>query len=263
MPIMRLTKRNIESLPFTVVGQVLYRDEELTGFGVRVGSKSKVFFVEGQVARRTVRVTIGKFGPLSPEVARKLALKRLAEMVQGRNPNAIKRQEQLRTITLREGFERFFAAKPNLSSSTVASYKRTVNLYLRSWAARSLGEITCHMVLAMHQQISEQNGRVTANYAMRHLRSVYNFLAVTHDDLPPNPVSVLSQARAWAPERRRRRLIPAEGLHEWWSAVCEENPAGRDFLCVALFTGMRRGEIAGLRWDSQEAHTHRSEDEEW
>ena len=40
--------------------------------------------MEGQAARRTVRVTIGKFGPLSPEVARKLALKRLAEMVQGR-----------------------------------------------------------------------------------------------------------------------------------------------------------------------------------
>ena len=74
MPIVRLTRRNIESLPFTLAGQILYRDEELTGFGLRVGSRSKVFFVEGQVARRTVRVTIGKFGPLSPEVARKLAL---------------------------------------------------------------------------------------------------------------------------------------------------------------------------------------------
>ena len=58
MPMLRLTKRTIEALPFAPTGQMLYRDSELTGFGVRVGKRSKVYFVESQVRRRTVRTSI-------------------------------------------------------------------------------------------------------------------------------------------------------------------------------------------------------------
>jgi integrase len=85
---------------------------------------------------------------------------------------------------------------------------------------------------------------------MRHLRLVYNFVAATHDAFPPNPVVILSQARAWAPERRRRTLISAHQLPAWWRAVMQEPRHARDFLLIALFTGMRRGEIATLRWDN-------------
>ena len=60
MPEIRLTKRSVESLPYPSVGQVFYRDNELRGFGLRVGRKSKVFIVEGQVNRRSVRATIGR-----------------------------------------------------------------------------------------------------------------------------------------------------------------------------------------------------------
>ncbi|WP_171208872.1 MULTISPECIES: hypothetical protein [unclassified Ruegeria] len=49
MPTLRFTKRSVAELPHPAVGQKLYRDEILRGFGVRIGSKSKVFFVEGQV----------------------------------------------------------------------------------------------------------------------------------------------------------------------------------------------------------------------
>jgi len=42
MPSLRLTRRTIDELPFSESGQVLYRDTMLTGFGLRVGSRSKV-----------------------------------------------------------------------------------------------------------------------------------------------------------------------------------------------------------------------------
>jgi hypothetical protein len=58
MPIVRLTRRNIEALPFTLAGQILYRDEELTGFGLRVGSRSKVFFVEGRTTRAALAALV-------------------------------------------------------------------------------------------------------------------------------------------------------------------------------------------------------------
>lgn len=249
MPTIHMTKRSIDALPFTEAGQMLYRDKELTGFGLRVGSTSKVFFVESQVDRRTVRVTIGKYGPLSPDVARRLALQHLSEMAQGRNPNEAKRRDEARRETLRAAFDRFFAAKSELSPNTVSAYTRTVDLYLRDWSGRPLCEITRAMVLAKHREISDQRGALTANSVMRHLRSVYNFVAASNDDLPPNPVAILAQARAWAPEKRRRRLVPANALGRWWSAAMGEPPLSRDFLLVALFTGMRRREIGQLTWD--------------
>src|ERR687897_1749808 len=100
MPTINLTKRSIETLPLTSAGQVLYRDRMLKGFGLRVGSTSKVFFAEGQVRGRTVRATIGKFGPLSSDVARRLALQQLAEMSQGRDPNAERRREQVESLSM-------------------------------------------------------------------------------------------------------------------------------------------------------------------
>ena len=83
MPKLHLTKRSISALPPLAKGQVLYRDTLLLGFGLRVGSRSQVFCAEGQVQRKTVRVTIGKFGIITPEAARKKALKLLGEMAEG------------------------------------------------------------------------------------------------------------------------------------------------------------------------------------
>jgi integrase len=90
---------------------------------------------------------------------------------------------------------------------------------------------------------------VTANNVMRHLRSIYNYTSATAGELPTNPVTILTQSRSWAVERRRRTLIPLHGLPRWYQATINEEDHARDFLLVALFTGMRRGEIAGLRWE--------------
>ena len=246
----QLTKRTIDALPLAAAGQVLYRDRELRGFGLRVGSRSKVFFVEGQVAHRTVRVTIGRYGPLSPDAARRIALQHLSEMTQGRHPTEQRRRAERHGITVRDAFVAFFAAKPKLSPRTVDGYTRTVEVYLADWASCPLASLTRQMALSKYREIARTRGGATANNALRHFRSVYNTVAASEDTLPPNPVAVVTQARAWEPQKRRRRLVPATALATWWAAVMEEPPLSRDLLLVALFTGMRRSEIIALRWEN-------------
>jgi len=249
MPVIRLTKRAVDALPHPNSGQELYRDESLSGFGVRVGTRSKVFFAEAQVKRRTVRVTIGRADLLSPEVARQRAKALLGEMAGGQDPNRAKRATIETSLSLKAAFEAFFQAKPHLAACTVHGYGRTARLYLADWAHKPLRDITRQMVLARHQRIAKQHGGVTANNVMRHLRSVYNWAAATQEDVPPNPVTVLAQARAWNKEKRRRTLIAQHDLPAWWRAVHEEDDDTRDFLLIALFTGMRRSEITGLKWE--------------
>jgi len=250
MPRLRLTRRAIDELPHPEAGQIFYRDTALPGFGLRVGTQSKVYFAEGQVNGRTRRTTIGRADVYAPEIARKKALALLGEMAEGHNPNEQKRNDRAADVTLERAFLRFFESRTTLSTSTVDGYKRTVRLYLNSWSKKPLAEITRQLVLKKHHDIAEKHGEVTANNTMRHLRSVYNFLAATEDEFPPNPVLILSQARAWYRERRRQTVVTALDLPLWWSAVMAEPDYSRDFLLTTLFTGMRRSEVMKLRWEN-------------
>lgn len=250
MPTIRLTKRAIDALPFPPSGQTFYHDNELTGFGLRVGSKAKTFIVEGQVRRRSVRLTIGRYPLIAPEEAKRIALDRLAAMARGEDPVKEEKAKRAKALTVGEAFDAYFEAKPNLSPVTIENYKLTPRRYIADWLKKPLRDITCDMVLARHRKISKEHGAPSANNAFHHVRLVYNFVASVHDDYPPNPVQVLSRTRSWAPERRRRTLVAAHQLPAWWRAVHAESDHARDFLLVALFTGMRRREIATLRWEN-------------
>ena len=249
MPTLQFTKQKIDALANPEKGQVLYRDKVLRGFGLRVGSGTKVFVVEGQVAGKSKRVTIGRADIMSVDAARKRAMLILSDMAAGIDPNEEKRKKAQQMITVADAFKSFFETRTTLAPSTVSAYQRTADLYLRDWAKTSIAAISRQAVLKRHQKIAKEHGEVTANNAMRHFRSVYNVTAAGHDVFPPNPVNILTQARAWYPERRRRTLITPQELPAWWVAVMDEPEYARDFLLIALFTGMRRNEIASLRWD--------------
>src|ERR1700686_1042748 len=75
-----LTKPNIDRLPFSGGTQVIYWDTDLPGFGLIVGKRSKTFLVQVDVKDpgkpkgfRTIKQTLGRYGDLTPEQARKLA----------------------------------------------------------------------------------------------------------------------------------------------------------------------------------------------
>lgn len=249
MPHLRLCKSAIEAIPYPDKGQIFFRDKVLRGFGLRVSTRTKAFFAEGKVNTKTCRVTLGRADVMGVDQARRLAMVALCEMATGVDPNAERRRIAAQHITLKQAFKDFFKAKSSLVRSTVDSYGRTCDLYLKDWRRKPITSITRHMVLKRHRDIAEDHGQVTANNVMRHLRSVYNFAAATHDEFPPNPVRILTQARAWYPERRRQTAVAAHHLPAWWAAVMAEPDHSRDYLLIALFTGMRRAEIAGMRWD--------------
>jgi integrase len=247
MPSLHLTKSAVEALPFAEKGQKIFRDEQLLGFGLVVGAKSKTYIVEARVGGKNVRCTVGRATLLSAEVARQKAKGLLGEMAEGRNPMARKRALTTAELTLAEAFVSFFTAR-KLAAVTVDAYQRTVDLYLEDWKAKPLAKVSRGMVLARHQKLNAERGGVTANNVMRHLRSVYNFAAASHEELPPNPVGIIRQARAWAKERRRQSVVKPHQLPAWWQAVMAETEDARDILLVALFTGMRRSEVVTMRW---------------
>ena len=65
--------------------------------------------------------------------------------------------------------------------------------------------------------------------------------------MPANPVKL---GRQWFDVPRRTRHIKADDLPTFYAAaVALPNPVQRDYVLFLLFTGLRRREAAGLRWD--------------
>jgi len=93
-------------------GQVdFYRDDELTGFGLRVRESSMTYFVEKRVNGKNRRVTIGKHPLWTPDAARNEALVILGKMASGQDPVKEKSKKQVLSLTLRQAFEEFMESK--------------------------------------------------------------------------------------------------------------------------------------------------------
>jgi integrase len=251
----KFTKTTVESLPFCESGQAFYWDRELPGFGLRVGTKSKAFFVEHRIDGRTVRATLGKHPVLTAPAAREMAKDALGRMVRGIDLVAEKRERKIKSVTLAEVFDDFLNAR-TLKEKTIRDYKRVMTLSYPDWQKKPVVEITKNMVEKRHAKVGEERGEAFANLSARTLRSVLNFAAGKYEDtkgrtiLPENPVKRLSQTRQWYRVERRTGHLQPHQFKTWFSAVLEiENPVIRDYLQFVLLTGCRREEAARMRWE--------------
>jgi len=141
--------------------------------------------------------------------------------------------------------------KPNLAPSTYASYERIIRKHI----SLEMGQISIEKVQPMHIQAyysqKLQNGRRdgagglsarTVQYHHRVLREALHH-AVKWQILVRNPADACEAPR---PSRPEMSVLDAEGV----SAMLEiiEGHPDRDIFITAVFTGMRQGELLGLRW---------------
>lgn len=263
----KITKSFVDSLPFTDQPgkQTFYYDTEIKGFGIRVGNTSKTYITETKINRKTVRVTLGKHGVLAPEQARKLAKEKLVAMAQNINPNAVVKEERIKSTTLRQICADYMAARKHLKETTKRDYKYCTEKYFVDWLDKPALEITRDMIEQRHQQLSETS-KARANLAMRFLRALFNFAAEYRDSkghslFADNPVRRLSAKKIWNRVTRRSNYIQSHQLKSWWDAVytlkCDPNNKHsqdketiRDYLLLLLFTGLRREEALTLTWEN-------------
>ena len=249
---LKLTKASIDRLPEPDAGiRIDYFDTDCKGFGIRVSSNSKRFFVLKRVKGKLTRVMLKPYGIITPEQARVEAKKAISKLYDGIDINAEKAKDALKGITLADTLKRYFETK-TLKPRTEKNYDDLFRLYLYDWLNKPIDAITKEMVATRHSNVSKQHGKAAANNLMRTLRAVYNFANELHDDeLPPNPVKRLSNTGQWNKVERRQTVIPTKNLPLVFQAIQElDNPVIHDYLLLLLFTGARRREMACLKWES-------------
>src|SRR5215210_1408658 len=147
MPRARLTKSAIDALP-TPAAELIYWDETLPGFGVKVTPKGRKVFVvlyrTGGKGSQLRKYTIGPYGRVTLHVARGEAQRVLAARADGRDPAGEKRAARRRLVADRvEDLVETYIKQHVSSRRSSGEISRVLKRELvERWGGRSIHAIT-------------------------------------------------------------------------------------------------------------------------
>jgi Arm DNA-binding domain len=133
----KITAKFIESgVTFPTTGQLIIRDDELKGFGLRVTKGRITFVAECWAHGKRRRVTLGRYGSMTPDEARKEARKLLSGQI------VIKKQPfKTSTIKLNDVFQKFLVVR-KLRPNTIRNYTQITKRCLGDWLELPVTSIT-------------------------------------------------------------------------------------------------------------------------
>lgn len=223
----KLTKRTVDTANPTSKPRFVW-DGELTGFGLRVlptGVKS--FVVQYRTATgRSRRMTLGRYGALTPDEARKLARTALLEVSQGGDPVA-DRQSRRHAETMRELLQRYLVEHVEVhnKSRTQAEVRRLVEKIIEPAIGHlAVKSVTRSDIEKLHRSLGSTPRQ--ANFVLSVLSKVFNL--AEHWDIR-NEHSNPTRGIKRYPENARERFLSEPEL-------------------AALGQSLREAETVGLPW---------------
>ena len=241
----KITKRFLDGLELSKRQYIF--DTELHGFGVHVGAQEISFFVQYRAGfgrkGKTKRVRFGKFGPLTVEQARKQAQQLLAQATQGEDLSR-KRQEEIPVPTFHELWKAYETAKPNLKGMTTD--KNRFEKHLKPL----LGTLPVDRLKPAHVErirldMEASHKPATVRNTLELLRRIHNF-GVRQQLCPPLSFKIQLPK---VDNKKTEDLTPDQLKRLWQAIEADENFQAANLMRLALFTGMRRGELFRLQWD--------------
>jgi integrase len=227
---LRLTDLAIKKLTHPKVGQKSYWDETTPGFGLRCSAKSKSFVVMYGEKRRLK--TLGRYPNLSLAVARAAAKKELVAVGELTFLSQEVELEQVVSLYLSE-------CEGRLRPSTVSEYRR----YLK--AIQFKGNISewsrAHITKELGVWSHSPSGH---NHAFTAIKVFLNW-AMQKEMIATNPLGPLKRPHS---QLSRDTVLSDDQLSRILRHTVENRSRYNDIIALLIFTGQRRGEIAGLRW---------------
>ncbi|HEX4828261.1 MAG TPA: integrase arm-type DNA-binding domain-containing protein, partial [Xanthobacteraceae bacterium] len=250
MPRIRLTKTAIDALP-TSKSDVVYWNAGYPGFGVKVTPKGrKVFIVLYRTAgagSKLRKYTIGPYGRVTLHQARVAAQKVFAAKLEGRDPAAEKRAAKRRIVADRvdDLLETFIAQRlsQNRSGDEIARLLRRE--LGKTWAGRSIHEISKRDVVEVVTAIEQRGAPVAANKALKAIKTFLRWCVgrAVLDQSPaegvPLPAKEVARDRVLDDEELARVILAVRQIGGPYGGIVE-------FLAL---TGQRREEVARLQWE--------------
>lgn len=244
---MKLTKATVRTAARPLKDQVFFRDDECTGFALRVlYTGAKTFVWEGRIKGRNRRITIGQYPDISVAAARAKAEEIRGAVAKGEDPADERRAERLE-LTFGDLAARYIEMHAKPYRKGWARMERRLKVHFASWNSRRLSDITPEAVVGAHIRIAEARGKVEANRAVELLRAAFNFGKKTLKWKGENPAENIEK---FPEQPRERRLSAGEMVRVNAALADEENVYWRAYFPLVLMLGTRRGEMLSLRWEN-------------
>jgi integrase len=246
-----LTKLIIERVEADPARDVFLWDGRVPGFGVRIyptGKRMYVFQYRTK-ARQQRRVAIGLHGPLTIETAREVAADLYEAVRKGGDPAEEQKRDARRTPhtierVIDEFMLRHMAGKrraPRYIEETRRNFDKHV---LPRWRGRDFKAIRRHDVIELLDAIIDENKPVAANRTLAAIRKLFNW-ALQRGIIEATPIALVEMPGA---EHKRERTLSANEIRAIWAAAGALGYPFGLFFRMALATGQRREEVAGMRW---------------
>jgi len=263
----RINKSNLDRLRPSKKEQFFW-DDKISGFGVRLSPKGrKSFIFQYRIGGAQRRISIGKFGPITPEQARSKAHKYTAQLADDHDPKALNADTTRKDILLKE------LCKLYLKNG--CTHKKASTLYTDTGRIEHhiiplLGNMPVTSIESYHIQqfmadIAEgktatsynnkrkfsktvvKGGKGTASRTVGLLGGIFSY-AQTLKLIDYNPCH---NVKRFKDRVRNRHLTPYE-----WARLGKamEEAVHLDQMIVKaikllMFTGCRVSEITSLKWD--------------
>lgn len=248
---LKLSHRAIEQLtppdPNWPSSNLEYTDTVESGLKLVVYRTGKKFFrhrftFEG----RKQLMSLGEFPAVNLERARERVRENKAKLAEGVNPLAVTPPDE--AITLGRFVETSFipyAKKERRSFRDILS--RLNKRILPVFGSRPIKEIKRQEVAAFHLELGNDVAAPTANRTVATVSAILN-LAVDFGVLDSNPARGIRKLKENGP---RERVLAGEELSRFMGALQDElHTVPGQALYMLITTGLRRGEILGMRWEN-------------
>ncbi len=247
----KLNKSDIDALPTPADGKRdTYHFDGVPGLQLRVTSAGiKTFSVFKRVkGGRPERISLGRYPAMTPENAKREALKLIANLVNGvSGATAIRAGKQ--ETTLGDLFKDFLENRRNrrgayLSEASKRDYKSSFNLHLDKLKNRQLSGIKETDIGTIHTKLGKIHP-TRANRVVALMSSLYSYAQDRKLYVGDNPAKGIKKF----PENSRDRFLQSDELPQFFrSLAMEQNVTIRDYILLSLLTGARRSNVQSMLW---------------
>ena len=248
----KLTKRQIEALEPADKDYFVW-DTELSGLGIRVfPTGRKQFVLQYRFGKTSRRMSLGRFGAITPDQARGLALEALVKIRHDVDPQLEKR-ERREAVTVNELAKRFDEEHiaVHLKASTAKEYRRNLQLFiLPAIGHLRVIDVTRADIAKYHHDWRHRPYQANRNIEI--ISKMFNLAELW--GLRPDGTNPRKHIKKY-PEKKRERYFSAAELQAIGRVLGEmeeeriELPSAIAAVRLLLFTGCRLGEILKLRWE--------------
>jgi integrase len=247
----KITKRTVDAVRPGRADQFLW-DSELKGFGLKVTpAGNKVYILQYRKGGRgapTKRVTIGRHGALTPEQARKDAVRLSGAIASGADPAALRAAGKA-APTMTALAERFLSehVATKTKPRTGVEYRRLIeDVILPAIGTRRVLDVTRVDISRLHHE--QRETPYAANRALAVMSKMFS-LAEKWGERPDgsNPCRHVEKYA----EQKRERMLSADEFGRLADAL--KCPGRSPYVVAAIkllvFTGARLTEILDLKWE--------------